>query len=33
MVDRRLLDETELRRLGQKLERRKNRARKEQDAD
>jgi BlaI family penicillinase repressor len=32
MVDRELLDEQELRRLAEKLARRKNRARKEQDA-
>jgi BlaI family penicillinase repressor len=33
MVDRELLDERELRRLAEKLARRKNRTRKEQDAD
>jgi hypothetical protein len=33
MVDRDLLDERELRRLAEKLARRKNRPRKEQDAD
>jgi BlaI family transcriptional regulator, penicillinase repressor len=33
MVDRELLDERELRSLAEKLARRKNRARKEQDAD
>jgi BlaI family penicillinase repressor len=33
MVDRELLDERELRRLAEKLARRRNRARKDQDAD
>jgi BlaI family transcriptional regulator, penicillinase repressor len=33
MVDRELLDERELRSLAEKLSRRKNRTRKEQDAD
>jgi predicted transcriptional regulator len=33
MVDREILDERELRRLAEKLSRRKDRARKEQDAD
>jgi len=33
MVDRELLDEQELRRLAEKLARRKNRGRKDQDAD